>query len=261
MKRILYVEDSVTAQRIFQRMFSPPHEVLIAATSSAAKALLDQAAFDLVVCDYLLAQGDAFDVITPVRMRSSPELLPIIAVSGSMDQALTARLLAAGANACVRKPLHNEDFRALVDGMLDHAYVQAGRSDVLTTACFQWVEQGQYHEFNPETGAHLRGSDRAEVSRRMLTMLRESRRNGTVLGQITQEPIERLSPHRSLVAHPPLLPCRRQLPVRLWRAAPSAARCRPLSHGRPQPGQPVGQARLQRKTRHVAQFRPRPVEA
>jgi CheY-like chemotaxis protein len=186
-KRILYIEDSVTSQRIFQRMFHPPHDVIIVPSPRAANELLAHTTVDLIVCDFMFPGGDAFEVLTPLR-RGQPSLaLPFIAVSGSMDQALTASLLAAGANACAAKPFHNADFRALVEGMLAHPFVEADHTGVITACCFQWVEQGNHHEYCPETGDHLTGNDRAEVSSRMQARLQERWARGALAGRISQE--------------------------------------------------------------------------
>ena len=186
-KRILYIEDSVTSQLIFQRMFTPDCEVLIAASPRQAGEVLAKYPFDLVVTDFMFPQADAYGVISAVRQKHGPLAVPIIVVSGSMDQALKSRLLAAGANACVNKPLLNLAFRALVHQMLTQPQVEAQSAELVIACSFQWVQDGVCHEFCPEAGLHLTGLDRLQVSAQMLAKLHELWHQGTALGRITQE--------------------------------------------------------------------------
>lgn len=187
MKRILYIEDSFASQLIFQRMFLDEYELLIAATPRLANVLLETNQVDLIVTDYLFPQDDAFNVITPQRQLHSALELPIIAVSGSMDQALKSRMLSAGVNACVGKPLLKSEFRSLVSRMLSNPFVESGSHDIVTAYCFQWVQDGACHEYCPEVGLHLTGSNRVEVSNRMQEQLHERWTQGATLGRITQE--------------------------------------------------------------------------
>jgi PleD family two-component response regulator len=187
MKRILYIEDSVTSQLIVRRILSGINEVTIAPTPRAANVLLAENSYDLVITDFLFPQVDALDLIIPLRQVKSTLECPIIAVSGSMDTALANRLLKAGVNACLCKPLNPVEFRALVERMLAEPFVEHYSSTVSTVNCFQWFEHGAYHEYCPELKAHLTGPNRDEVSNRMQALLHEHAEKGTPLGFTTQE--------------------------------------------------------------------------
>ncbi len=187
MKRILYVEDSVTSQLIVRRLLSGKNEVDIAPTPGAGNVLLDQNSYDLVITDFLFPQGDALDLIVPLRQNKSITEIPIIAVSGSMDTALSNRLLKAGVNACLCKPLKSAEFQALIERMLDEPFSESYSSTVSTVNCFQWFEHGTYHEYCPELKQHITGKDRAELSQRMQALLHEQSNNGALLGFTTQE--------------------------------------------------------------------------
>jgi len=186
-KRILYIEDSVTSQLVFQRMFTPTYEVLIATTPRLAEEVLAKYPLDLLVTDFLFPQGDAYEVITTFRQKHGPMEVPIIVVSSSMDKALRSRLLAVGANACVCKPLLNLEFRALVHQMLTEPYMETRADDLVVTNSFQWVQDGVSHEYCPDIDLHLSGSDRLKVSELMLAKLHEQWGQGAALGRITQE--------------------------------------------------------------------------
>lgn len=187
MKRILYIEDSVTSQAIVKRILSGTHDLTIAPTPRAGNVLLDQNTYDLVITDFLFPQGDALDLIVPLRQKKSPTELPIIAISGSMDAALVNRLLKAGVNACLAKPLKPTEFFSFVERMLGEPFIESYQNTVSTVNCFQWFARGEYHEYCPELEQHLSGTDRNEVSNRMLALLLEHSGKGSPLGFTTQE--------------------------------------------------------------------------
>jgi len=187
MKRILYIEDSVTSQLIVRRILNGTHDLMLAPTPRAGNAMLEQISFDLVITDFLFPQGDALDLIVPLRQGKSAAAVPIIAVSSSMDAALAGRLLKAGVNACRCKPLMPQEFLALVERMLLEPFIEGSPDSVSTVHCFQWFSQGVYHEYCPELKQHLTGPDRHELSIRMLALLHEHAGNGTPLGFTSQE--------------------------------------------------------------------------
>lgn len=187
MKRILYIEDSVTSQLIVRRILSGTFEVVIAPTPRAGNLLLDQGGFDLVIADFLFPQCDAFDLIIPLRQKKSPLELPIIAVSGSMDTALASRLLKSGVNACLCKPVKPQDFLAFVERMLAAPYIEHNSSTISTVNCFQWFAEGAYHEYCPELKQHLSGTDRDDLSLKMQALLQSHISQGKPLGFTTQE--------------------------------------------------------------------------
>lgn len=187
MKRILYIEDSVTSQLIVRRILSGTNEVVIAPTPRAGNVLLEQNNYDLVITDFLFPQADALDIIIPLRQVKSTLELPIIAVSGSMDAALATRLLKSGVNACLCKPLKPDEFLSFVERMLAQPFVEGYQNSVSTVNCFQWFQHGAYHEYCPELKEHLTGTDRNEVSSRMQLLLHEHASKGEPLGFTIQE--------------------------------------------------------------------------
>jgi CheY-like chemotaxis protein len=172
MKRILYVEDSLTAQIIVRRVLGETHEIAIAASPRMGNTLLQQSHYDLVITDFMFPQGDGLDVIVPLR---------------SMDTALANRLLKAGVNACLGKPINPLQFRALVDRMLQEPFVESHENTASTVHCFQWFEHGEYHEYCPELKIHLTELDRAKLSQRMQQLITEHAAQGAAIGFTTQE--------------------------------------------------------------------------
>ena len=190
MKRILHIEDSATAQTIVRRILGPAHELTVAISPKTAEALLDQNKYDLVITDFHFPRCDAFEIIAPLRQAHPALELPIIAVSGSMDLALMTRLLKAGVNACLAKPINPPEFLALVEQMLKEPYVEHYQNAVSAVSSFQWFERGVYHEFCPEISAHVTGADRDELAEKIQKLLQEFARKGAPLGFTNQERVQ-----------------------------------------------------------------------
>jgi DNA-binding response OmpR family regulator len=189
MKQVLYVEDSATSQLLMRKYLQSACELTITPSPRAGLTLTQERNFDLVVTDYLFPDGDALDLITRLRQARSNTQLPIIVVSSSMDATLLNRVLKAGANDGMAKPLPTEEFRALIDRMLRDAYVRTPEKSITSVACFQWTLQGECHECCPELDIHLSGSDRGEVNRRMSAAIREQLIQGAPLGFTAQEKV------------------------------------------------------------------------
>jgi CheY-like chemotaxis protein len=189
MKQVLYVEDSATSQLLMRKYLQSACELTITPSPRAGVALAHERAFDLIITDYLFPEGDALDLITQVRQTKDTRQLPIVVVSSSMDPALQNRVLKAGANDGMSKPLPTQEFRAMVEQMLTEPYVRIPEKSVASVPCFQWLLRGEHHEFCPELGLRFSGPDRDEVSRRMTAAIREKIAGGTVLGYVTHEKV------------------------------------------------------------------------
>ena len=95
MIRCLYVEDDYVDQMAFKRLVSTerlPWAYEIATTIAEAKAFLLNESFDVVVTDYHLPDGNAFDIL---------ELgldIPIVIVTGAGSEQVAVDAMKAGAN-------------------------------------------------------------------------------------------------------------------------------------------------------------------
>jgi CheY-like chemotaxis protein len=187
MKHVLYVEDSATSQLLMRKYLNSSHELTITPSPRAALELMEQRTFHLIVTDFLFPDGDAIDFITHVRRKHEPLRVPILVVSSSMDATLLNRLLKAGANDGLAKPLPTAAFRAMVERLFAEPYVRTPEKSLTSVTCFQWVQSDQFHEYCPELGLHCTGESREAVGRRMFEMLREQIGKGAKLGFATHE--------------------------------------------------------------------------
>jgi PAS domain S-box-containing protein len=92
--KVLVVEDDKIAQMAFERFVRDenlPYDYTIAGSVSAANSILSTDKFDIVIVDYLLGDGTAFDVFNSIKDT------PIIFATGAGNEELAVRAMKAGA--------------------------------------------------------------------------------------------------------------------------------------------------------------------
>ena len=92
--KILMVEDDKLDQKAFERLVKNekfPYDYTIAGSVSEARSILASGQFDVVISDYALGDGTAFDVLGLVKNT------PIIIVTGAGDEELAVKAWKAGA--------------------------------------------------------------------------------------------------------------------------------------------------------------------
>lgn len=187
MKKVLYVEDSATSQLLMRKYLANLCELTIAVSPRAGLELVQKQPFDLVITDFLFPDTDATGLVVHLRKSYEPLKLPIIVVSGSMDLTLLSRMLRAGANDGMAKPLNAMEFRGMVDRMLKEPYIRTLEKSIASIACFQWSAKGLFHEYCPEIDVQVSAPTRDEVSRLMFEALQAEAAKGIPLGFTTHE--------------------------------------------------------------------------
>lgn len=93
-RKILYVEDDSVDRLAIKRMARETgffYELIMASSVAEAEELLHGNSFNIVMLDYLLGDGDAFDLFGKVKGA------PIIIVTGIGDEEVAVRAMKAGA--------------------------------------------------------------------------------------------------------------------------------------------------------------------
>jgi CheY-like chemotaxis protein len=189
MKQVLYVEDSATSQLLMRKYLAGLCELTITPSLRMAAALLAERSFDLLISDFLFPEGDALDLMQQVRKTEATRAMPIVVVSSSMDGALLSRVLKAGANEGMSKPLSTAEFRSVVVRMLEEPYVRSLDHAICSVACFQWSTRGTVSQFCPELNLTISGPTKDDVTKRMLAALQERLAQGGDFGYTTHESI------------------------------------------------------------------------
>jgi CheY-like chemotaxis protein len=110
---VLVVDDEAEVRDVICDIF----EIYGATVSSApsgeeAIGFLAARTPDVIVTDIAMARGDGFWLLREVRGRGY--VMPVIAISGHFDESERERVLAAGFDAVVQKPLQFDDLVQIV---------------------------------------------------------------------------------------------------------------------------------------------------
>lgn len=114
-KTVLLVEDDALVRDILRSAFEREYNVLEASGCSEAALLLGNP-IDIALIDYMLPDGDGFDVLKAVR-EVKPNL-PIIMMTAYSTEGIVIRALRAGAAEYVKKPLVLGHLRRKVSDIL-----------------------------------------------------------------------------------------------------------------------------------------------
>ncbi len=92
--KVLLVEDDLVDQQAFQRLVRSqklPYDFAIAGCVAEAHEILSSQRFDVVLADYLLGDGSAFDIFEPAGET------PIIVITGSGNEEVAVNAMKLGA--------------------------------------------------------------------------------------------------------------------------------------------------------------------
>jgi CheY-like chemotaxis protein len=114
--RILYVEDDDASRDVFNRLLAAHgHAVTTAATCAAALRAAETQAFDLLVADIGLPDGDGWDLFTQIRNRQP---IPGIVLSAYAFPKDAEKTLAAGYARHISKPVNSGELIAAINEVM-----------------------------------------------------------------------------------------------------------------------------------------------
>nr|BFD42026.1 hypothetical protein FFPRI1PSEUD_35250 [Pseudomonas sp. FFPRI_1] len=125
--RVLVVEDNALNQEVFTDLLQRAGvQVVIAGNGEEALAVLAQGtAFDAVLMDCQMPIMDGYQATVRIRQELGLHNLPVIAVTANLPSEVEARILSAGMNDCVAKPLDVELFYRTLWRWIGHGTVRA----------------------------------------------------------------------------------------------------------------------------------------
>lgn len=116
--RILLVEDNALNRRLVRDLLVyRGHEVIEATNGSEARERLKDEP-DLVLMDLQLPGESGEQILREIRSRDEHRGLPVIVVTASAMQGEKERLLAAGFDAYLSKPIDTRTFGTVVESFL-----------------------------------------------------------------------------------------------------------------------------------------------
>ncbi len=119
-KKILLVEDNVVNMRLVKLTLKNQQYDFIEATNGEdAIELADEHKPDLIILDIQLPKMDGYEVARVLKSKESLRNIPIIALTAHAMKGDEERVLSAGCDAYVSKPLDTNKFRGLVKSYLE----------------------------------------------------------------------------------------------------------------------------------------------
>ena len=114
--RILAADDEIAVRRLVESALNTAeYDVKTASSGQQLFQLLDEYSFDLIVLDLVMPGMDGLDICRRIRQRSD---IPIIILSGRIDEQIKISALDMGADDYVTKPFRIDELRARVRALL-----------------------------------------------------------------------------------------------------------------------------------------------
>jgi len=122
--KLLLVEDNKLDQAAFKRLVEDkklPYDCTIAGSVSEAKSILGSEEFDIVISDYALGDGTAFDIL------DSAKNTPVVLITSSGDEEVVIRAWKAGVSDYLIKDLERNYLKTLpitVENVIRHRKIK-----------------------------------------------------------------------------------------------------------------------------------------
>jgi len=114
MYRVLLVEDTVDLQGAIVHLLQAHCHITIAGTVAEAKAHLQAGAFDLVLLDVELPDGDGFKVCSFAQEHDNLRSIPVIFLTGRGEADDKVHAFNLGADDYIAKPFNGRELKARV---------------------------------------------------------------------------------------------------------------------------------------------------
>jgi two-component system cell cycle sensor histidine kinase/response regulator CckA len=123
-KKILFIDDDEVDRIAFERFITKdnlPFDYLTAGSVEQAKKILKKNHFDLIISDYALGDGTAFELFDHIRD------IPIIIITGSGDEEIAVQAMKSGASDYIIKDPYGNYLKTIpitVENTLLHKFAQ-----------------------------------------------------------------------------------------------------------------------------------------
>lgn len=118
-KKILYVEDDISSQRLVDHLLQKKYDVEMADRGIDALRMAKQTDYDLILMDIKLGKGiTGIEVTRELRKIPRYKKVPILAVTAYAMPGDDEYIKAEGCNDYVSKPINFAEFKQKVDQLL-----------------------------------------------------------------------------------------------------------------------------------------------
>jgi len=120
MRTLLVADDNRMSRELVRDVFaSPDCQVVQAANGQEAIERLEAANPDLVLMDLEMPVKDGYAALAEIRKNPRFSGIPVMAVTAKAMRLDRDRILTAGFDACITKPINVAKLRECVDGLLN----------------------------------------------------------------------------------------------------------------------------------------------
>ena len=177
--RILYVEDSKTAQRLLEKAMGPMAEVRCASTVAQARQLLSCGTHNFFILDDELPDGSGVELAREIRAVPAHARTPIILYGASVDNETAYQAMRAGVNESHRKPMNMLELRERVAALVELPQIAIVRRELVQLTCFYWIADGRHHAYSPDLQTHCESASREQLENDMQTLIERDLRART----------------------------------------------------------------------------------
>ena len=118
-RKILVVEDNDRSRRLLKVLLEAKgYEVIEATTGQGAMNCLRDLVPDLILMDIQLPNTDGLELTREIRSRAETENIPIVAVTAYAMKGDRERILEAGCDAYISKPINTRELPLLIADLL-----------------------------------------------------------------------------------------------------------------------------------------------
>lgn len=123
MARILFLDDDPLALKMFSKIMElSGHEALTTTDAEEALLLATSHKLDLMFTDFQMPEKDGLDIIKALRVQEQTQNLPIFVISSNAEDDLGDRVIEAGGQGFLRKPMRLEALITTIQNCLAGNY-------------------------------------------------------------------------------------------------------------------------------------------
>lgn len=123
MARILFLDDDPLSLKMFSKIMElSGHEAVTTSDAEEALSLAASHRPDLMFTDFQMPEKDGLEVIKALREQEETQRLPVFVVSANADDNLGERVLEAGGQGFLRKPLRLDALLVTIQNCLEGNY-------------------------------------------------------------------------------------------------------------------------------------------
>jgi two-component system cell cycle response regulator len=116
--RLLIVEDNPLNLELFTQMLEDDHTIETATDGEAGVAAAKASVPELILMDISMPRLDGFAAVALLRAHEATKSVPVVAVTAHAIRGDKERILAAGFDAYVSKPIDEDLLKATIDRLL-----------------------------------------------------------------------------------------------------------------------------------------------